>query len=49
MRVYSFLFSVTADGLNSLGVNGEPFRLSPQDVTDIINYINFGFRRHPLQ
>lgn len=49
MRVYSFLFSVTADGLNSLGVNGEPFRLSPQDVTDIINYVNFGFRRHPLQ
>lgn len=48
MKVYAFLFSVTADGLNSLGVNGEPFRLSSQDVTDIINYIEYGFHRQPL-
>jgi hypothetical protein len=48
MRVYGFLFSVTADGLNALGQNGEPFRLSQQDTTDIINYINYGFRRSLL-
>lgn len=45
--IYVPLFSVTADGLNSLGLDGEPLRLTPQDVEDIINYFEFGFRHRP--
>lgn len=47
MAVYVFNFGITADGLNGLGLDGEPFRLLPQDVEDIINYFEYAFRHRP--
>jgi cytochrome c peroxidase len=48
MQIYRALGQATADGLDSLGLDGEGFRLSEQRVTDIINAFEFLFGHRPI-
>lgn len=48
VQAYIPLFAATADGLNALALDGEPFRLSAQDVEDIENAFDYLFRRDLL-
>lgn len=48
MERYVALFTITAVGMNGIGLDGDPFMITPDEVDDIVNYFDFAFRHRPV-